>query len=108
MSGHEFTPPPEKVPDSKPAPSGGPPGPPPRPPKITARDLLDPGESDKRLFIPDYIEVRDLAELLGVKPFKVVAEVLALGIFKHAEELIDFPTASAIARNRGFVAERLF
>lgn len=107
MSGYDFTPPPEKAPQTKPAASGGPPQPPPRPPKLTARDLLEPGEPDNRIFVADYIEVRELAALLGLKPFKVVAEVLELGIFKHADELIDFSTAAKIGNQHGFAVERL-
>ena len=105
MSGYEFTPHPEKAPDTQPAFSGGPPQPPPRPPKLTARDLFEPG--GKRIFIADYIEVRELAELLGSKPFKLVAELLELHIFKHAEEVVDFPTAANLAARHGFVVERL-
>ena len=107
MSGYEFTPHPEKAPETQPALAGGPPQPPPRPPKLTARDLLEPGEPGKRIFVADYIEVRELAELLGMKPFKVVAEVMALRIFKHDDEMIDFSTAARIAREHGFVAEKL-
>ena len=57
--------------------------------------------------MPDYIEVKELAGLLGSKPFKVVAGVLELGIFKHAEDLIDFSTAAKIATKHGYVAERI-
>ena len=107
MSGYEFTPSPEKAPDTQPASSGGPPQPPPKPPKLTARDLLEPGEPGRTIFLSDYIEVKDLAELMGLKPFKVVADVMALRIFKHAHELIDFSTAATIARKHGFVAEKI-
>jgi hypothetical protein len=68
---------------------------------------LDPGEPGKRIFVADYIEVRELAKLLGSRPFRVVAELLELRIFKHADEWIDFPTAAAIANQHGFVVERL-
>ena len=108
MSGYEFTPHPEKSPETQPAFSGGPPHPPPRPPKLTARDLLEPGEPAKRVFVSDYIEVRELAELLGLKPFRVVAGLLELRIFKHADEWIDFSTASRIGNKHGFIVERLF
>ena len=107
MSGQEFTPSPEKVPDTKPAFSGGPPQPPPRPPKLTASDLLEPGEPGKRIFVADYIEVAELAELLGLKPFKVVATLLSLRIFKQADEFIEFPTAAKIGNQHGFIVERL-
>ena len=103
----EFTPSPEKVPDTLPATSGGPPAPPPKPPKLTARDLLEPGEPVRRIFLADYVVVKDLADLLGLKPFKVVADVLHLGQFKHAEELIEFSTAEIIAQKHGYVAERI-
>ena len=106
-SGYEFTPPPEKAPETQPAFSGGPPQPPPRPPKLTAQDLLDPGEPGKRIFLSDYIEVGELAESLGVKPFKVVAELLELRIFKHSDEFLDFATATRIAQHHGFIVEKL-
>jgi hypothetical protein len=57
--------------------------------------------------VPDYISVKELAGLMGQKPFKVVADVLELGIFKHADDLIDFPTAATIATKHGYVAGRI-
>jgi translation initiation factor IF-2 len=107
VSGYDFTPQPEKAPETQPAFSGGPPQPPPRPPKLTASDLLEPGNSGRRIFVGDYIQVAELAELLGLKPFKVVAELLEMQIFKPANELIDFSTAAKIASGRGFIVERL-
>jgi translation initiation factor IF-2 len=107
VSDAEFSPSPEKVPKTQPATSGGPPAPPPKPPKLTARDLLEPGDSDRIIFLADYVIVKDLAELLGLKPFKVVAELLELRHFKHADECIAFDTAAIIAANNGYVAKRL-
>lgn len=101
MNGYEFTPSPEKLPETQSASSGGPPDPPPKPPELTARDLLDPGE-DKTIFVAGYIEVRELAEAMKLKPFKLVADLMELKIFKHAEELIDLDTASKIAQKHGF------
>ena len=92
MNGYDFTPAPQKAPD----------------PKLTARDLLEPGEPGKRILVQDYIEVRELAELLGIKPFKVVAEIMELRIFKHADDLVDFSTAARIGNKHGFAVERLF
>ncbi len=68
---------------------------------------MDPGEPGKRIFVPDYIEVRELAGMLEVKSFKLVAELLELRIFKHADGLIDFSTAATIGNRHGFVVERL-
>jgi hypothetical protein len=38
----------------------------------------------------------------------VVAELLEIRIFKHADELIEFSTAAQIVNRHGFVVERLF
>jgi hypothetical protein len=91
VSGYEFTPSPEKAPETQPASSGGPPQLPPKPPKLIARDLLEPGEPGKRIFVPDYIEVRELAELLGVKPFKVVADVAGVEDIQASRRADRFP-----------------
>ena len=100
MNGYESTPP-ERTPETQSAPSGGPPDLPPRPPKLTARDLLDPGD-DNTIFVTGYIEVRELAEAMKLKPFKVVADLMELKIFKHTEELINFAPAAKIAQKHGF------
>ena len=55
----------------------------------------------------DHVVVKELAELLGLRPFKVVADILELGVFKHADEVIDFPTAALVAQKHGYVAERV-
>jgi len=106
VSAFEFNPPPEKSPETQPAFAGGPPQPPPRPPKLTARDLLDPGDAGKRIWVPDYIEVREFAGMLEVKPFKVVAVLLELRIFKHADDVIDFSAAAFVGKKHGFIVER--
>src|SRR5207248_3767264 len=98
----DFTPHPKKPPETQSASWGGPPQPPPRPPKQTARDLLDPDDRSRRIWLWDYIEVKELAEQLGLKPFRVVAELMELRIFRHADELVDFATAARIAHKHGF------
>jgi hypothetical protein len=108
VSGYDFTPPPEKAPETQPAFSGGPPQPPPRPPKLTGRDLFEPGGPGKRIFVPDYVEIRELATLLEMKTFKVVADLLELKIFKYPDDWIDFATAAIVAEKHGVVAEKLW
>ena len=107
VNGDEFTERPPKVPETQPATSGGPPQPPPPPPKRTTKGMLEPGDPDRRILVADYIEMKELAALLGLKPFKVVADVLELGVFKHADEWIDFATAAEVAIRHGVLAERL-
>src|ERR1019366_5279140 len=83
-------------------------GRPPRPPKITARGIEDqPDEPNRTIYILDWIAVQDLAEALNVKPFKVVARLLEMRQFKHANQAIDFATASIIASEHGYRTERL-
>ena len=95
---------PERIPQTQPAFSGGPPG----PPKITARGLEDwgPDDPDKTIYLPDRVAVRDLASAIGAKPFKIVADLLALKQFKNADEEVDFQTASIIAGKHGYRAQR--
>jgi len=58
--------------------------------KLTANGLLEPGEPGRRVLVPEHIAVKDLAGLLELKPFRVVAEIMDFGQFKHADDVIDF------------------
>ena len=83
-------------------------GQPPRPPKITAKGIEDqPDDPNRTIYISDPVVVADLAGALNVKPFKIVATLLEMRQFKHADETIDFETASVIVRKHGYRAERL-
>ena len=95
---------PERIPATQPAFSGRLPG----PSRIIGRSLEDssPGDPGKTVYVLDQMVVRDLASAIGVKPFKIVAELLALKQFKTADEELDFETASTIARKHGYRAER--
>ena len=94
---------PERTPATQPAFSGRPP----RPPKITARDLEDrPDDPGKRVYLLDPVVVKDLASAIRVKPFKVVADLMQLRIFKSPDDTVDFETAAIVARKHGYRAER--
>jgi translation initiation factor IF-2 len=69
--------------------------------------LLEPNDPDRRIWIWDYVEVKELAEQLGLKPFRVVADLMELRIFRHADEFVDFATAARVAHKHGFVAEKV-
>jgi translation initiation factor IF-2 len=80
-------------------------GRPPRPPKMTARAIEDqPDDSNRVIFLQDAMEVRELAAKLGTKPYQIVADLLEMRCFKHADELIDFETAAKVVRNYGYHA----
>lgn len=70
-------------------------------------DLLQSANQNKTIRVPQHIEIRELAELLRLKPFRVVADVLELKQFKRADDLIDFTTAATIAQKHGYAAGRV-
>jgi hypothetical protein len=52
------------------------------------------------------VVVRDLASAIHVKPFKVIADLMELKIFKFPHDTVDFQTAAIVARKHGYRAER--
>jgi len=63
----------------------------------------DPGQ---RVYLLEPVVVRDLAGALQLKPFKVVADLMQLRIFKSPDDSVDFETAAIVARKHGYRAER--
>jgi translation initiation factor IF-2 len=61
---------------------------------------------NKSVYLPDPIAVRDLASALGLKPFKVVADLMKMHLLKSPDDLVDFQTASFVARQNGYQAEK--
>ncbi len=50
--------------------------------------------------------VKDLASTLRLKPFKVVADLMEMKLFKSPDEAVDFETASLVALKHGYRARR--
>ena len=50
--------------------------------------------------------VRHLAEQLGQLPFKIIADLMGMGVFASVSQIISFETASIIARQYGFIARK--
>ena len=48
------------------------------------------------------IVVRDLAERLAQKPFKIIADLMEMGVFANVNQMIDEPTAQRICAKYGF------
>ncbi len=67
-------------------------------------NLLVSDSPEKTIVLPTHIEIRELAALLHVKPFKVVADLMELKQFKHMDEKVDLPTATAIVQKHGYIA----
>ena len=64
-------------------------------PPITAEILISEGTS-----------VGELAALLGQKPFKIIADLMDLGIFASLTQLVGFGAMRKVARKYGYAARR--
>ncbi|GAB4470076.1 MAG: hypothetical protein Kow00124_05890 [Anaerolineae bacterium] len=52
--------------------------------------------------IPEFVTVRDLAQLMGVTPIDVIKELMRNGIMASINQQIDFETAAIVATEMGF------
>ena len=57
---------------------------------ITAKGLgsCPPKDPEKAIYLLDHVVVKDLASAISVKPFKIVADLLAMDQFKKTRRLI--------------------
>lgn len=53
------------------------------------------------------IIVKDLAQLLSIKPFIIIADLLELGVFTNLNEALNFETAAKVFAKYGVVAKRI-
>ena len=58
------------------------------------------------MYLLDIMPVRDLASALHLKPFVVVADLMEMKLFKVPDDMVDFETASSVARKHGYRPER--
>jgi hypothetical protein len=54
---------------------------------------------------PAPIVLNELAVALKQKPFRIVADVMKLGQFKHPGDLVDYDIAAKVAQKYGFYAK---
>ncbi len=52
--------------------------------------------------IPDFVTVRQLAELMGVSPINVIKELMSAGVMANINQQIDYETAAIVAQEMGF------
>ncbi|HOU15021.1 MAG TPA: translation initiation factor IF-2 [Anaerolineae bacterium] len=60
----------------------------------------------KEITIPEIITVRDLADLLGETPIKIIKILMTNGVLASINQQIDFDTAAVIASEFGFEAKQ--
>jgi hypothetical protein len=58
------------------------------------------------LLVPEHTTAKQLADLLGQKPFKIIADAMELGIFATVNQSLGFEAISEIARKYGYVAKK--
>lgn len=62
-------------------------------------------EIAKAVLVPDYLTVRELAELIDSSPIDVMKKLIANGIMASINQQIDFDTAAIVVEEMGFTAQ---
>jgi len=91
--------PPPQVAPSSPVGVGAPVSP------ASAKDPAEETEEIRTITLKPPIVVRDLATELGVKPFKLISELMEMGIFASINQSLEEDVASKIAEKRGVILE---
>jgi Translation initiation factor IF-2, N-terminal region. len=63
-------------------------------------------EVSREVAIPENIIVRELANIAGQKPFKIIADLMEIGIFANVSQPITFEAASRILKKYGILAKK--
>ena len=66
-----------------------------------------PAAADATINVKAPISVSDLAALMGIKPFKLIAELLPMGVFANPTTLLDSDQLAALCEKHGFAYERV-
>lgn len=61
-------------------------------------------EAPKEVLVPDYVTVRELAELIDSSPIDVMKRLISNGIMASISQQIDFDTAAIVVEEMGFAA----
>ncbi|MBN11392.1 MAG: translation initiation factor IF-2 [Opitutaceae bacterium] len=72
---------------------------------VSAKDPAEETEEIRTITLKPPIVVRDLATELGVKPFKLISELMEMGIFASINQSLEEDVASRVAEKRGVVLE---
>lgn len=74
-------------------------------PKIEVPAPVDP--TSKTINVKGPVSVADLAALMGVKPFKLIADLLQMGVFANPATSIDTDQIAGLCEKHGFIYERV-
>lgn len=62
--------------------------------------------SIREVAIADEILVMELAKIAGQKPFKIIADLMEIGIFANVTQKIGFEAASRVLKKYGILAKK--
>jgi translation initiation factor IF-2 len=91
--------------DNKPDFTGG--SPKPKEPSTGGGGEESPQGESKVILIADPIQVRELAGALRQKPFKIIADLMEMGVFENVLGYVKFQVASKVAGKYGYKAEKI-
>ena len=74
--------------------------------KPTPASPAPPPPTKGELLISDQTPVRELAALLKQNPFKIIADLMQLGVFANVNQCLDFQVVSQVAVRYGYVAKK--
>jgi translation initiation factor IF-2 len=76
-------------------------------PAAEAQDTtVEPETGKKVIHLKTSITVKDLAPLIGIKPFQVIADLMALQIFANINQTLELDTVAKLCEKHDFVLER--
>ena len=58
------------------------------------------------MIVTSEMTVTELAAALAQKPFRIIADLMELGVFANVNQQLDFDTISRVVRKYGFIAKR--
>ncbi|WP_395744670.1 translation initiation factor IF-2 [Prosthecobacter sp.] len=76
------------------------------PPEVPAPEFELGENGEKIIHLKPPIVVKDLADKMGLKPFKIISELIAFKVFASADKAIDIEIAEKICEKHGFKLER--
>jgi translation initiation factor IF-2 len=78
-------------------------------PPAEAKDpdtTAEPDAGKKVIHLKTSITVKDLAPLIGIKPFQVIADLMSLQIFANINQTLELDTVAKLCEKHGFILER--
>jgi len=80
--------------------------------KLKKKESKEPGTDSlsipaiREVAIADKILVLELAKVAGQKPFKIIADLMEIGIFANVKQKVGFDAASRVLKKYGITAKK--